>query len=480
MRTFILIGLILTTILLVTIIPLFSQEESEAQKTVIANFTKQYNDKKYETIYDSFSTEMQSALPIENTKQFFGGLQLQAGNIEKYTVAKHIDENYVEYKTTFERVVLSVKISIDNNHLINGLLIEPYKEETKRKDIINQLSSGSLSAAQSEIIFNRAKVFPNKTQLSIAVIEDGQINFQGVLIDDNKMISVHNQENIFEIGSITKVFTSTLLANLILEGKIKATDNINDYLDFSLNNNTALTFIDLANHHSGLPSMPSNLDLSAGDQTNPYKDYDKQQLESFLKNDINIHTENQGTYQYSNLGTAILGYTLCEIAGKDYEEFLSDKIFDKYNMANSVAQYEYNKGDIVKGLNEYGEEVSKWDLAAMAPAGSILSSTKDLSKFVLAQFDETNKDLQLTREKTIDGPNQMGLGMAWHLIKTDQNNTLHWHNGGTGGYSSSMALDIQHNQAIIILSNVSAFSPDMGNIDKLCFELIDSIQTVKK
>mgnify|MGYP000138509557 FL=1 len=70
----------------------------------------------------------------------------------------------------------------------------------------------------------------------------------------------------------------------------------------------------------------------------------------------------------------------------------------------------------------------------------------------------------------------MGIGLGWHIIKTSSGNDVNWHNGGTGGYSSSMIVDVENKNGIIILSNVSTFNPKMENIDALCFELIKTLK----
>jgi CubicO group peptidase (beta-lactamase class C family) len=70
----------------------------------------------------------------------------------------------------------------------------------------------------------------------------------------------------------------------------------------------------------------------------------------------------------------------------------------------------------------------------------------------------------------------MDIGLGWHLLKSQSKNIWYWHNGGTGGYSSSMVFDEKTENGIIILSNVSAFNPNMGNIDKLCFELMKTLE----
>ena len=112
----------------------------------------------------------------------------------------------------------------------------------------------------------------------------------------------------------------------------------------------------------------------------------------------------------------------------------------------------------------------------MAGAGAIFSTVEDLSQFAISQFDNSNKELKLTRKKTFEVNENMDIGLGWHILKSQSKNFWHWHNGGTGGYSSSMVIDENTKNGIIILSNISAFNPNMGNIDKLCFALMKTIE----
>lgn len=111
----------------------------------------------------------------------------------------------------------------------------------------------------------------------------------------------------------------------------------------------------------------------------------------------------------------------------------------------------------------------------MAGAGAILSTTEDLSKFALAQFDAANKELVLTNEHTFSVNKKMGVGLGWHILKLKNKGELIWHNGGTGGYTSSMTLDLENQNGIIILSNISGFNKRMGNMDKLGFGLMETL-----
>ena len=104
-----------------------------------------------------------------------------------------------------------------------------------KEGINNQYVRDSLIAQDpSEIIFKTAKTFPDHTQIAIAIINNGKVNYFGIDKKRDTILWINNHESVFEIGSISKVFTSTLLTNMVKEGKVKLTDNVNDYLKIPL------------------------------------------------------------------------------------------------------------------------------------------------------------------------------------------------------------------------------------------------------
>lgn len=454
----------------------FGQTEKAENKIITEKFVEDYNNDNYDGIFSMFADVMKEALPIEKTTEFLKGLKSQAGHITNREFVKYENGTYASYKTTFENAVFALNISIDDNSRINGLLVKPFVEEVNTENVVNNLSikNGLLTKAQSEIIFENTKVFPNNTQLSIAIISNGKISFYGIKKGRDTISTLNNQKSVFEIGSITKVFTTTLLANFVIDGKIKLNENINDYLKTPFKNDTKISFISLANHTSGLPRLPSNLNLTTVDPENPYKDYTEKELESYVTNELEL--PNKGKSQYSNLGAGLLGYTLSKIENVSFEYLLQNKIFSKYDMQNSTTEITEIKGDLVRGLNTDGEEVKNWENPGLAGAGGILSTVEDLSKFATSQFEDSNKELKLTRVKTFEINNNMDIGLGWHILKAKSENLWYWHNGGTGGYSSSMVIEEKSKDGIVILSNVSAFNPNMGNIDKLCFELMKTLE----
>lgn len=449
---------------------LFAQAEKYTQ--AIDSFETYYNSEKYDAVFNSFSLKMQEALPLEKTNEFLTSLKAQFGNIQDKEFVSY-QRGAANYKTQFERAILTVNIALDDENKINGLSIKPYqKPKVNKTEAVNALSSYPKEIA--DLIFAQSKNFPNNSQLSMGIFHDDETHYYGVIKENDTIKPCDNKAKIFEIGSITKVFTSSVLASLVEERKIKLTDSINSYYPFAFKNNTQITFSDLANHSAGLPRLPVNLDLS--DQHNPYKSYGEKELNDYLENSLQLENEPAVVYAYSNLGAGLLGFTLGLSEGTCFQKLLQQRIFEKYEMNDSFTSSDNLGNCLVKGLNADGETVPNWDFDALFGAGGIVSTTKDIMKFAKAQFNPANKELSLTRKPTLRVNDAMKIGFGWHILKSVNDKELFWHNGGTGGYSSSITISIEEKSAVVILSNVSAFNPDRKNIDSLGFGLLEIVE----
>ncbi|KFF00335.1 penicillin-binding protein [Chryseobacterium formosense] len=445
--------------------------QSDNYKSMADRFQSDYNSGNYDAIYNSFSAEMKTALPLEDTKQFLSGLKLQLGKIESKEFVT-MEQTYAVYKTKFEKAVFAVNISLDQQNRINGLFVKPYEEKNKadgNNKTVNALHGFPKSI--SDAVFSSAKDFPDNTQISIAFIQNGKTQFYGITKQNDTVKSIKNQNKVFEIGSVTKAFTVTVLASLVQDKKISLNDNINSYFSFPFKDKIKLNFQSLANHTSGLPRLPDNLDLS--NESNPYKNYGKKEIEDYLKNNLKLESNSSTKYEYSNLGAGLLGYTLGLSQKTTFQQLLQKRIFDRYNMKDSFTSSENLKDKLVSGINANGEKIPNWDFDVLFGGGGILSTAEDLSKFIEAQFNIKNAELALTRKPTFTINDKMKIGLGWHILKNKNSNEFLWHNGGTAGYSSSLAFNAENKNAVIILSNVSAFNPKMENIDNLCFELMD-------
>lgn len=448
-----------------------SFSQSEKYNDAFALFKTHFNADEFEQIFNAFSPEMQQALALEDTKQFLSGLKSLAGNLNSGELIKVDDTGFALYKTSFEQVTLGVHLSVNDQQKINGLYVKPFEEASTSKTI------NGLSKYPTEIgnlIFEHTKDFPVNTQLSIAIIKEGKVSYYGVINDQETLKPIKNDKKIFEIGSITKVFTSTILASLVKEKKLDLNSNINPYFSFKFLNNHQFSFLSLANHTSGLPRLPDNFDFS--NDLNPYKNYMTTDLHYYLENLIAFEKTAPFSYDYSNLGTAILGHSLALSQNSGYKQLLTNHVLSKYKMKSTFTEVKGIENQLVKGLDEKGAVTPNWEFDVMFPAGGILSNVRDIVKFTNAHFDPSNEVLDLTRTETSTVNGEMKIGLGWHILTSKLGNKLFWHNGGTGGYTSSFVFEPTKQNAIIILSNVSGGHPNRDKIDALAFDLMKLIE----
>lgn len=341
------------------------------------------------------------------------------------------------------------------------------------KDAQNELELLDVSQKQLDLIFEKTKNFPNHTELSIGLVNGNRVTYYGLKRVEDRLQTIDAKTHVFEIGSISKAFTSTLLAQAVIDGKVALQDTI----ALPVKDTIAITYQQLANHTSGLPRLPSDLfEMPAFRTDNPYKDYSAEILETYMQEKVKLDNKPGKTYAYSNLGAGLLGHILSRREGKTYEALLQEYIFSKYHM-NSSSTIQNNEITelLVKGRNKKGDITSNWDMASLKGAGGILSSVPDLVSFAQAHFKAGDEVLSLSRKRTHTVQKSMDIALGWHMIHTNWGDTWHWHNGMTGGYTSSMTMDVENKKAVIILSNLSAFHKLSKNIDPLGYGLMKTL-----
>jgi CubicO group peptidase (beta-lactamase class C family) len=135
----------------------------------------------------------------------------------------------------------------------------------------------SLDSLQAQSVYERAQYFPNGTQLSICIIKEDSEKYVGIERRNDSLVYVENSDSVFEIGSITKTFTGTMLAKLVYDKKVHPNDPIKNYLPITLNQSALhgkeITLAQLAEHTSGLPFEPINVKNDDKYPFDPYAPY---------------------------------------------------------------------------------------------------------------------------------------------------------------------------------------------------------------
>jgi len=273
-------------------------------------------------------------------------------------------------------------------------------------------------------------------------------------------------DTIFEIGSITKVFTSLLLADAVQRGEVSLADPVSKYLPASVKmaeRGRAITLQDLATHTSGLPRLPAN--MKPRDAANPYADYSVEQLYQFLSS-YQPARDAGAQYEYSNLGGGLLGHVLAERAQTDYASLVRARVTAPLGMTStSIVLSPEQKARLAAGHSATLEPVPNWDLPTLAGAGALRSSTNDLLTFLAANLGYTTSPLGRAMASMLDvrrptGVDNLQIALGWHVLRAHGRDIV-WHNGGTAGYRTFIGFDPAARSGVVVLSNAgTAAGPD--------------------
>ena len=288
-----------------------------------------------------------------------------------------------------------------------------------------------------------------------------------------------NRDTLFEIGSVSKTFTVLLLVDMIERGEMRLDDPVAKFLPASVKmpvgpRGGQITLLDLATHGSGLPMNAENLNRAL--PRTPWEDYTTEKLYAFLSGHT-LRREPGAAYEYSNVGSGLLGHAIALKAGKDYESLLVERICGPLEMSSTrVTLAGELQARLARGHDASGKPAPNWDIGALVGAGGIRSSANDLLKYVSAQLGLTRPPSELTplmqkthevRWRGVPMPgHREGEGelkflgraaMSWmdSGIEQPPGMELLGHGGGTGGYSAFVGMDKRQRRGVVVLSNQS-------------------------
>lgn len=292
------------------------------------------------------------------------------------------------------------------------------------------------------------------------VIASGKVSLDGTQPPDG--------DTVYEIGSVTKVFTSLILADMIEKGEVKPDDPASKFLPATVKvpsrNGRQITLMDLSTQVSGLPRLPNNIEPA--DPANPYADYDAAKLYDFLSH-YTLTRDPGEKYEYSNLAVGLLGHALALKAGMSYEELLRRRIFEPLGMSStSITLSEAQKKRLAPGYDASLKPVKNWDFAVLAGCGAVRSTVNDMLKFVAANLELTETPLKpaMRRMRSVTketGVQNLEIGMAWH-VHTRYDARIWWHNGGTYGYRSFVGFNPAKKEGVVVLCNTYMDNDDLG------------------
>ena len=304
----------------------------------------------------------------------------------------------------------------------------------------------------------------------IGIIDKNGTRYYGFGQKSLEEASTPNENSIFEIGSVTKTFTSTLLSDLNEKGEINIHDSIQTYLPVFKNvlakTNKIITLENLSTHTSGLPRDPYNMDVNNDYR---YRDYSIEELNSFLSNYEIDSTTN--TFNYSNLGVLVIEHAIESKMERTYESLIIERITNVLDMSDTQFKVsEEKRKRLVQGYKN-GEPTEELDIGEFQAMGGLRSTASDMLKFLGAQLgmypNLLSDAIQETHKVYFEDENN-AMGLGWEILKRNESGkTIYYHKGGTPGFVSFAGFNLEDQIGVVVLINGRRYFSDIG------FKLLD-------
>ncbi|MDW7661747.1 MAG: serine hydrolase domain-containing protein [Bacillota bacterium] len=289
-----------------------------------------------------------------------------------------------------------------------------------------------------------------KAVISVGIIQNGEMSS---FVYGNNRTLLTNEDPLYEIGSITKTFTTALLCKAVEDGKIELSDPINQFMD-SPGNKFSPSIERLVTHTSGYKNYYFDKQMVFNVFSGQKNDYYGIGSEDLIEKIIKVDLEDQVYgFEYSNFGIAVVGKVLEEIYDTEYTLMMNEFIKSELKLDHTF---------ISKGSGDSKEYWNWNENDAYIPAGAIVSSLGDMLTYLNLHMNEDLPYLSIGHEAllyvgaTSKSHEKMGIridsvGIGWMI---DEVNNLVWHNGGTDEFNSYIAFDKENRIGVVILSNL--------------------------
>jgi D-alanyl-D-alanine-carboxypeptidase/D-alanyl-D-alanine-endopeptidase len=332
-----------------------------------------------------------------------------------------------------------------------------------------------LSADSDQALRERVEYGYNVGIVVGMVNPDGRI-VRGFGFRDANSGQVVDERTVFEIGSITKIFTATLLSDAVVRGEVGLDDPVQHFLPEAVDvprGRTEITLRQLAVHRSGLPSLPDNL-CSEGIRQ-PFGCYDVDRLYAFL-NGYSLPREPGAAWEYSNLGVGLLGHALARRSGRGYEALLRERVLDPLGLPSTGEVPSTEAADRVATGYSGVVKVPPIRMPALEGAGVLRSTVDDLLVFLshhLGILESSLGPALTTTQSRQDSTGQPGvdMGLGWLRIALP-GGTILQHDGETPGFTAFLGMHPTRRLGVVLLSN-TRFNAFAG-VGDVGFHLLDS------
>ncbi len=315
------------------------------------------------------------------------------------------------------------------------------------------------SKNEIEKIIKREVNNKRSNSISIAILDKGKITYVNAGYPFDKRTDKASEHTIYEIASVSKIFTTTLLADFVIKDKIGLDDYMVDYLpdtlQFSDERIRQIQIKHLAAHTSGIPAPISSARCEDPEQHHKYLTFSD--IFSMLET-LTLAHEPGTQFDYQNTSIALIGYILCSIEGVTIEELLFENVFLPMGMHNTC--FDVSNQQLPKLANAYirpGVLVPNWEWGAAKASGGLRSTTEDMAIGLNKLFYENSQfsdAMRLATRVEFDSThfNNTAMGLGWYIADYS-GRTLIGHGGTVRGFKSVIQYDVDNQRGVVVLSN---------------------------
>ncbi|MBD0337973.1 MAG: beta-lactamase family protein [Thermoleophilia bacterium] len=302
----------------------------------------------------------------------------------------------------------------------------------------------------------------------------------GTLRGDEQVIECSGNlapDSIVELGSITKVFTGVLLADLALEGLVRLDDPVRPHLPPGLSLpppvGREISLAELASHLSGLRRAPRGMwRLALRDLDNPYAGLREAELaEALARTRLR---RPPGRFRYSNLGGGLLGIALSHRAGVEYEQLVCERICAPLGMPDTMIEpTAEQRPRVAQGHSFVGRPRAAFALPGLPGAGALRSTVPEMLRFLRATVDlpptRLGKALELARTPRATAGRGLSIGLGWLVLEPRRGPVTLVHNGGTGRFRSFAGVVLERRAAVFVASSTNR------SVDRVALRLLEKL-----
>lgn len=417
------------------------------------------NSQETEELYKLANDQLKSQISLN---QFANAMTqiYQLGRIQSLELDSLNDQGAI-FKLNFRENILQMNLTIDENNKIAALKFKPIQKDKEPivEPDLDTVSTNHISDPMDQMIQDQSLAFLRNNQkatLSIGVLNNNRIRRYVYTFDKGKIQAHDTVEFVYELGDLSHIFVSTLLATLSEKGIIKLDDPIFPLLPDSVQSNQSLksiTFRELADYSAGLP----NIELVYPDLNKQLSSYDSLSYDaiySFVKN-IDLRNQEYKLSERNFISYALLTDLISKKLELPFDEVIQNELIKPIQLTHTAQLHQFMPEELDSVYND-NKAVARLQFDALQESAGIQSSLEDLISFSRQQliFAESpiQKGMALTRDFSAFDKDDQIVGLGWNSNMV--NGTICYYiSGHTKGSSAYLAVIPDLKSSVIVLSN---------------------------